>query len=131
MAKRYVVGFAFDSKAAKVVLITKNRPAWQAGLLNGVGGHIEQGEQPLDAMVREFWEETGVTTDKSNWKQYGKIYNDHFTAYAYVMFNDAILTAVSKTDEEISIRPVSELFREESQRTIPNLSWLIPAAIDT
>jgi len=60
--KHYVVGFVFDEKMERVVLITKNRPAWQAGLLNGVGGHIEVGETPFVAMAREFEEETGVST---------------------------------------------------------------------
>ena len=37
----YVVGFAFDKKRENVALIQKNRPPWQKGKLNGIGGHIE------------------------------------------------------------------------------------------
>jgi len=36
--KRYVLGFCFGPSLTTVVLIKKNRPAWQAGRLNGVGG---------------------------------------------------------------------------------------------
>ena len=36
------------------------RGEW-AGLLNGVGGHIEQGEDPLQSARREIAEETGLT----------------------------------------------------------------------
>jgi hypothetical protein len=36
----YVVGFAFDTDG-RVALIRKNRPEWQAGRLNGIGGHVE------------------------------------------------------------------------------------------
>ena len=43
-----------------VVLTHKNRPAWQAGKLNGVGGKIELLESPVAAMVREF--ELGLAT---------------------------------------------------------------------
>lgn len=56
--RRYVLGFLFSEDGSRVLLIWKNRPAWQAGKLNGIGGKIEDGEQPLDAMKREFVEET-------------------------------------------------------------------------
>lgn len=65
--KRYVVGFMFDDDRQSVCMIVKNRPAWQAGLLNGVGGKIEANEPPVAAMVREFTEETGVTTRADTW----------------------------------------------------------------
>ncbi len=45
------------------VLLIKNAPgrgAW-AGLLNGVGGHLERGESPHSGAVREIQEETGLT----------------------------------------------------------------------
>jgi 8-oxo-dGTP pyrophosphatase MutT (NUDIX family) len=57
--KRYVVGFCFDFNHENVLLICKNRPDWQAGRLNGLGGKIEDGESPLTAVGREFAEETG------------------------------------------------------------------------
>ena len=41
--ERMVVGFAFTEDRRSVILIRKNRPEWQAGRLNGVGGHIEPG----------------------------------------------------------------------------------------
>jgi 8-oxo-dGTP pyrophosphatase MutT (NUDIX family) len=55
---RYVVGFLFSQDESKVLLVWKNRPAWQNGKLNGIGGKIEAGETPLQAMEREFKEET-------------------------------------------------------------------------
>jgi 8-oxo-dGTP diphosphatase len=56
----YCVGLLFDDTQTYVCLIKKNRPTWQKGLLNGVGGHVEVGEAPSAAMAREFEEETGV-----------------------------------------------------------------------
>lgn len=58
VAHRYVLGFMFDHEEKHVLLIWKNRPKWQAGKLNGIGGKIEAGETPLQAMEREFTEET-------------------------------------------------------------------------
>lgn len=66
---RYVVGFRFSKDFSRVVVIRKNRPVWQKGLLNGIGGKIEPGESPLDAMVREFLEETGMKTAAAEWVQ--------------------------------------------------------------
>ena len=38
--KHYSVGFLFNDTKTKVCLIKKNRPTWQEGFLNGVGGHL-------------------------------------------------------------------------------------------
>ena len=39
---KYVTGFLFSPDKKSVVLINKNRPAFQVGKLNGVGGKIEE-----------------------------------------------------------------------------------------
>lgn len=64
---RYVVGFMFDDQLQQVCMIRKNRPIWQDGKLNGIGGRIMDLECPIHAMVREFEEETGVKTLAATW----------------------------------------------------------------
>lgn len=54
--RKYVVGFLFWKDW--VLLLIKNKPDWQAGKLNGIGGKVEPGENFLAAMVREWNEET-------------------------------------------------------------------------
>lgn len=65
MKTEYVVGFLVDP-VSKTALLLKKEVPWLYGW-NGVGGHIEAGETPLAAMVREFEEEVkpkrGVWTD--------------------------------------------------------------------
>ena len=56
--KEYVVGFYFAESSENVLLIKKATPEWQNGLLNGIGGHVESGEDMFTAMTREFLEET-------------------------------------------------------------------------
>jgi 8-oxo-dGTP pyrophosphatase MutT (NUDIX family) len=49
-----------DNGDAKL-LVLKNRPEWQAGRLNLIGGKVEPGETHEDAARRELLEETGLT----------------------------------------------------------------------
>ncbi len=71
MAIGLVVGFLFSEDFSYVVLIEKSKPEWQAGRLNGVGGKIEEGEEPLDAMRREFKEEAGL--DIQHWIEFAHL----------------------------------------------------------
>lgn len=45
----------------EVLLVLKNKPAWQAGKLNLIGGKLDPGETPIQAAVRELREETGLS----------------------------------------------------------------------
>ena len=58
-----MVGFLFRNSGTEVALVRKLKPEWQRGLLNGIGGKIEPGEDSREAMVREFEEETGARVD--------------------------------------------------------------------
>lgn len=106
--KNYVVGFAFSEDAQQVVLIRKNRPSWMAGQLNGIGGHIEAGETPLQAMVREFAEETGVLTALGGWREFAIKQDELAIVYVFACFNNVVLEAQSLTDERVEIWHVSD-----------------------
>ncbi len=43
-----------------VLVVVKDRPLWQVGKINLVGGKIEAGETPEEAAVRELKEESGL-----------------------------------------------------------------------
>lgn len=129
----YVCGFAFNFDRTRVVLIKKNRPEWQKGFLNGVGGHVKKDEDIQDAMEREFKEETGVQIWAWNcFCHYeGKDYIVHFLKCFTAMINQV----KSVTDEKVKVYSVSELNNESDNglsenKTIPNLKWLIPLALD-
>ena len=122
--KRYVVGFMFDEIYKNVALIKKERPAWQKGLLNGIGGHIENGEMPVHAMVREFEEETGCLTDEEDWRSFLNLSGSDYRVNFY-MTSGNLEKLRSVTDEEIVVRPVNDL-----GDVIFNLHWIIPMALD-
>lgn len=121
----YVVGFLFSPCLTRVALITKNRPAWQAGLLNGIGGKVEPGENPLAAMVREFNEEAGLLLQDwshfASMSEQGRFALDMFAAIGDV---DAV---TSKTDEPVAVLTVTEALQRE---TVENIPWLLLLAVD-
>ena len=128
--KSYVCGFTFSKDKRNVLLIKKNRPDWQKGLFNGLGGHIEKNETPSQAMVREFYEEAGYKTYSDSWIQFIKISDPsifhEWEVYFFFTFQE-IECCRTMTDEEIKIIPVKDLYK---YKTIQNLKWLIPMALD-
>lgn len=72
MNNEYVLGFCFAGPTPDLVVIRKRETApWNAGLLNGVGGSVEAGEFPEEAMAREFFEETGHRSLPDEWERFG------------------------------------------------------------
>lgn len=59
----YTLSFVFDPDVKRVLLIQKNRPAALAGNWNGIGGKIEENEDPSVAAARELMEEAGIECD--------------------------------------------------------------------
>ena len=121
----YVLGFLFSEDKENVALILKNRPDWQKGLLNGIGGKIEENETPTEAMVREFKEESGVLID--NWNQFLTMSGYNWEVYCFKCFSDDVFNVSTKTDETVIIFPVSRIGNIEA---ISNLQWLIPMCLD-
>lgn len=126
--KRYVAGFLIDRWSREVVLVKKNRPKWQEGRYNGVGGHIEERERPEDAMQREFHEETGH--DRNDWELYTTLEGNDFIVHFFRAFDFDLrmLNISTVTDEPIEILSIDEV---SPANCIPNLTWLIPMALSS
>lgn len=128
MRQNYTLGFAFNTDRSKIVLIKKNRPAWQAGKLNGIGGKVEPGETNEEAMCREFHEECGVQTTPEDWHYFSRINGQMGDVFCYRMFDEKIMQARTCLDEEVMIMDVSlDALRHVA---MSNLPWLIGIAID-
>lgn len=124
MQTHYVVGFLFDPQRTRVVLIEKLKPDFQKGKLNGVGGKIEDGESPLDAMIREFREEGGI--EIVNWREFCQLKFRNSIIYFFAAEGE-IDKVSSITDEQIKICALDK-FGELN--VMANLRWLIPMALD-
>ncbi len=124
----YVLGYLFNVHRSQVWLIRKERPAWQKGKLNGIGGHVEDGESPLDAMRREFKEETGVGV--LFWEHTLRLFSDDWQVYVFRAFvsNSVFFSVRQTTDETPQSVPAKDIVRFS---TIPNLQWMIPLQLDS
>lgn len=122
---RYVAGFVFRDD--KVLLVRKNRPHWQAGYLNGIGGEIQHGELSYNAMLREYKEETG--RELAGWNLFcieeGPGYEVYF--YRLTLPNGFLWEPPAHNDvgEELTWQP-----RRPKEPFIGNLHWLLPLAED-
>jgi 8-oxo-dGTP pyrophosphatase MutT (NUDIX family) len=135
MSTQYVAGFLFHYQLNHVALIRKARPKWMAGKLNAIGGHVEPGEVPLHAMVREFEEEAGLVIP--DWKRFAVLSGandggwsvDWF--WAQLVYDAKIRSTIrSTTIEEVSWYNVGDLLRGDSEVVVPNLTWLLLMAIN-
>lgn len=124
---RYVIGFLFSEDGRNVALIRKNKPQWQAGLLNGIGGKIEEGETSLQAMHREFLEEAGV--QDVDWEAITVVRNEHFSLEIFRAFSEEVWNVASQEEEQVGIYGVRTLNTPEAP-TVDNLRWIIPMLLD-
>jgi 8-oxo-dGTP diphosphatase len=121
--QEYACGFLFSADRHRVLLIRKRRPAWQEGKLNGVGGKLEPGESPRDAMIREFREEASLHID--SWQHILTLSGDDWRGHFFRAFGP-VDEAIAITDEKLEIHRVETLPGD----TIPNLHWMIPLMVD-
>ena len=124
---KYVVGFYYVTNPNMVLLIEKNRPEWQKGLLNGVGGHIENDESAVEAMQREFFEEAGLKI--IGWRGFLEISRQpdfHVSFFYFKGDRGEMNTIHARTDEKLSWHAVNRL----PDTIIPNLAWIVPLSLE-
>jgi len=133
MITKYVAGFMFDMRNKLVALVQKDRPNWQKGLFNAIGGHVEENEAPLDAMVREFKEETGLVTAREAWRHYAKLTGSNDGGWEVDWFWALSLEKTLREARAPGVEPIYVLATTAvSGRYIPtvaNLPWLLEMAL--
>lgn len=126
---RYVVGYLFNDQGTEVALILKNHPEAQAGLYNGIGGHVEEHEDPSMAMAREFWEETSIKPIVL-WHKAVYIRNPRWCVYYFWARSTAVLEWLRAktdwpTDEEVQVFAVKAL----PQNLYSHVAWTVFACL--
>lgn len=126
--KRYTVGFVFDKGLRNVLLVGKTHPEWQNGKFNGLGGRIEEGESPIQCMVREVKEEADLFIAEAKWKEIASIEvgSEVGVIFFATEYEEDKGNAVAMTEEKVEWFPSDKL----PANVISNVRWLVPLAID-
>lgn len=119
----YSSGFAINGN--QVAVIKKNRPSWQAGRLNAIGGHAEPGERDIDTLTREFYEETGYESTIDDWRLFAILKGVDFVLNLFVSYSIPLNELKTTTDEEVLIVDIDSL---NPTNSLPNVSWLVKMA---
>lgn len=125
--KNYTLGFIFTRALDRVLLVHKISPEWQAGKINGIGGKIERGEDPLACIVREVKEEAGLLTDKEQWIFLGEMGADAWRMHVFTLVHNGGTDDARSADKE-----KIEWFDPYAlpSNVLHNLHWLVPLALD-
>jgi len=122
--QHFVLGLVFNRAKNRVLLIEKKRPAWMAGNWNGIGGHIEKDETPLQAMKRESLEETGF---ERTWTNTITFVCPGGTVYVFASISHSAISYQQIEDEQLSVWPLSG----PKDIMMINLKWIIPLCLSS
>lgn len=130
--RRMTAGFAFTDDERSVLLVHKRRgPPVVKGRLNGIGGHIEGDETPLEAQVREFREETGLDIAPERWTHTVHLSGPHGGGWEVWFYRCDITeeeaASYQAADEPLTVVPVEAI---PTMNVVPNLRWLVPMQND-
>lgn len=121
--QKYVLIHARQQNTDKVLLVHKNRPAWQKGRLNLVGGKVEKNETEVSAAMRELKEETGLQCLLPSFC--GAIATNDSVVYCYaVNVLDKTLQPRVEETEKVEWFEISKALADV--RLLPNLKVVIP-----
>jgi 8-oxo-dGTP diphosphatase len=127
--KNYVAGFLFNDTGTMVTVIEKKKFPdgfdWTNNPLNAVGGKIESGEAADQAMAREFEEEAGVKTKRTDWEQFLLLESSSWSVAFFRCFSSQYMSQTKTMEEE----RILEIATNPLIRTVPNLKWIIPMAL--
>jgi len=127
----YVNGFLFSPDRYHVALVLKNKPPWQAGHFNAIGGKKKPGETWLEAMAREFDEETGVHI--KSWEHTLTLRGSEWELRFYRAFFPLVHAVQTMESETILVVPVDRIGHlgyVHGLHIIPNLAWALPLSLD-
>lgn len=111
----------------KVLLVEKQKPAWQKGRWNLVGGHVEEGELPLAAAIREMKEEAGnITCHGATPEKCGVIVGEWGKVHCYRIWCDPKKAITPREGEIENVFWADWEAVRHNEKLLPNLRVIIP-----
>lgn len=123
----YVLGFMFSEDKKEILLIEKLQPEWQNGLLNGIGGKVEECESHKKAIIREFREETALLTSWTSWKLFGEMRCSDWAVHLYTGSMD--ISNFKHTEKEKPVICKVGDVLSGKLKTITNVTMLVQSAL--
>ncbi len=111
----YVLIFMFSEDLKQVLLVLKARPSFMPGLYNGLGGVVNSSESLLEAVAREWLEESGrplleLVHPPAYFKMFGKPTEYGVVCYAGSFRGDLkAFNFTGKPDEPVCVFQVDQL----------------------
>lgn len=122
---QYVVGLCFDPTYNMVAMVLKRSgPPCVIGNWNGVGGKIDPGETPVQAMAREFREETGVQVPEEDWNQFAVLNANDYDLHFFQAATPEVFGVRTVEREEIRLWLGRDIIAESN--LMHNMRWMIP-----
>lgn len=107
-----------------VLLVTKNHPDWQVGLLNGIGGQHKPGETPLECAQREWQEETSLPVPV-DLTEFMVLEDSRFIVH---FFRGTLETTEGTPETNDASEALNWCFMSSLAGVVENLRWLVPMA---
>jgi 8-oxo-dGTP pyrophosphatase MutT (NUDIX family) len=123
---------SFDENS--VLLVKKNKPEWQKGFLNLLGGSVEPGELPERAAVRELFEESGLEPFSNTWEkekpqvtvvEMGRIDAANETVHCFRIFVSSVDLNPRPSETEI-VRWYNWQSVKDDSRLLPSTRVILP-----
>ncbi len=142
---QYVLGIVIlidkniSTKRGNIIVIKKVKPEFIKGKITFPGGKVMNNEYPLDAIKREFKEETSIEIPNKNWTFLTQDMGDDWCLNVFYSFlykddiNEFNLFYSAKTmeEEEIFILNTSDILTDESGIYAHNTGYYLNLAIDS
>lgn len=124
---KYSLGFIFDAELQRVLLVHKEKPEWQKGRVNGIGGKFESGETPAECISRETIEESSLAIAPDEWVYVGALHQEiGDVAVLAAKYSGRLEDAIKNDYEEVGWFDVNAL----PSNVIENLKWLVPVSLE-